>query len=169
MIVSLIVAISKNRVIGKDNNLIWHLPKDMKYFRDKTTNHHILTGRKNYISIPQKFRPLPNRINIVLTRQTQFDEENCIVLNSIEAGIEYAKTHHESELFIIGGGQIYQEALDKNLVDKMYVTHIDKEFDGDTFFPEIEDSKWKSTWKENHTTDEKHLYPFTFVVYEKMN
>jgi len=169
MIVSLIVAVAKNNVIGKDNDLIWHLPKDMRYFKAKTLNHHIVTGRKNYISIPKKYRPLIDRVNIVLTRSTTFEEENCVISNSLEAAIDFAKSNKETELFIIGGGQIYKEALDKNLIDKMYITHVNESFDGDTFFPEIDYSKWEKISREEYDIDEKHQHSFSFVVYKKMD
>lgn len=168
MIISLIAAVSQNNVIGKDNDLIWHLPKDMRYFKEKTLNHHIVTGRKNYISIPSKYRPLKERVNIVLTRQPDFKEENCIVLNSLEAAIEYANSNNETELFIIGGGQIYKEALEKEFVDKMYITHVNENFDGDTFFPEIDTTKWNAISKDLHSKDDKHSHSYSFVVYEKM-
>jgi dihydrofolate reductase len=168
MIVSLIVAVAENNVIGKDNTLIWHLPKDMQFFKLTTLNHHIITGRKNYISIPEKFRPLANRTNIVLTRQNDFTEEGCVILNSLEAAIEFAKNNNENEVFIIGGGQIYKEALDKDLVDKMYITHVHHTFEGDTFFPEIDSSKWKKISEEHHIKDEKHAYDFSFCIYSRI-
>lgn len=168
MIVSLIVAVAENNVIGKDNTLIWHLPKDMQFFKQTTLNHHIITGRKNYISIPEKFRPLANRTNIVLTRQNDFTEQGCVVLNSLEAAIEFAKRNNETEVFIIGGGQIYKEALDKNLVDKMYITHVHQAFEGDTFFPEVNIEKWQKISEEHHRKDEKHAYGFSFCVYSRI-
>jgi len=169
MTVSIIVAIAKNFAIGKNNQLLWHLPGDMAYFKSITNGHHIITGRKNYISIPQKFRPLKNRTNLVLTKQNNFNEENCIICNSLEEAIIIAKNNDENEVFIIGGGQIYQEALSKNMVDKMYITHVHENFEADTFFPKFETSKWKKI-KENHLLkDEKHLYDYSFVVYEKIN
>ena len=169
MITSLIVAIAENNVIGKDNDLIWHLPNDMKFFKEKTLNHHIITGRKNYISIPEKYRPLANRTNIVLTRQSNFEEEGCVVLNSLEEAISYAKNNNESELFIIGGGQIYKEALEKELVDKMYITHVNNTFVGDTFFPKVDSKVWKKVSETDNSVDEKHRYSYSFAVYEKMN
>ena len=169
MIVSLIVAIAENNVIGKDNDLIWHLPNDMKFFKEKTLNHHIITGRKNYISIPEKYRPLANRTNIVLTRQTDFKESGCVVLHSLEDAIIYATKNDETELFIIGGGQIYKEALEKGLIDRMYITHVNHQFDGDTFFPEINNEAWKKISETNNPIDEKHRYSYSFAVYEKMN
>jgi len=168
MITSLIVAVAENNVIGKDNDLIWRLPKDMKFFKETTLNHHIITGRKNYVSIPQKFRPLPNRINIVLTRQTDFKEEGCVIKHSLEAAIAHAKDNNETELFIIGGGQIYKEALEKGLIDRMYITHVQHQFDGDTFFPAINNEVWETVSEIENPTDEKHQYPFSFVVYEKI-
>lgn len=167
MTVALIVAVAENNVIGKDNDLIWHLPKDMQFFKKTTLYHHIITGRKNYISIPEKFRPLANRTNIVLTRQQNFPEKGCIVLNSLEAAINFAKKNNETEVFIIGGGQIYKEALVKNLVDKMYITHVHHSFEGDTFFPEIDTTKWKKISEEIHLKDEKHPYSFSFCTYLK--
>lgn len=168
MIVSLIVAVAENNVIGKDNTLIWHLPKDMQFFKNTTTNHHIITGRKNYISIPEKYRPLANRTNIVLTRKQNFTEENCIVLNSLEKALDFAKKNKEKEVFIIGGGQIYKEALDKDLVDKMYITQIHHTFEGDTFFPEIDSEKWQKKSEEHFSKDEKHAYAFSICVYTKI-
>ena len=169
MKISLIVAIAENNAIGLNNDLLWRLPNDMKYFREITSNHHIITGRKNYISIPQKFRPLPNRTNLVLTRQADFSDEGSIIFNNLESAIDFAKSNNETELFIIGGGQIYKEALGKNLIDKMYVTHVHHNFEADTFFREIETHLWKNTSNESHEKDEKHPYSYSFVVYEKMN
>ena len=166
MIRSLIVAVADNQVIGKDNDLIWRLPDDMKFFKNKTSGHHIITGRKNYLSIPKKFSPLPNRVNIVLTRQKDFEEADCIIKHSLEDAIAFAEQHNEEELFIIGGGQIYKESLEKNLIDRMYITHVHESFEGDTFFPEI-NSNWKRVWEEKHSKDEKHPYNFTFALYEK--
>jgi len=169
MITSLIVAVAENNVIGKDNDLIWRLPKDMKFFKETTLNHHIITGRKNYISIPKKFRPLPNRTNIVLTRQTDFEEEGCVIEHSLESAIAHAKDNNETELFIIGGGQIYKEALEKGLIDRMYITHVHHDFDGDTFFPEIDENSWNKVSEISNSVDEKHQHPYSFVVYEKIN
>ena len=168
MITSLIVAVAKNNVIGKDNDLIWKLPNDMKFFKKTTLNHHIITGRKNYISIPKKFRPLPNRTNIVLTRQTDFTEEGCIISNALEDAIAHAKANNETELFIIGGGQIYKEALDKNLVDRMYITQVNEEFEGDTFFPAIDVKKWNKISTVENPSDEKHAHSYSFTIYEKI-
>ncbi|MDG1477862.1 MAG: dihydrofolate reductase [Vicingaceae bacterium] len=167
MITSLIVAIAENNVIGKDNDLIWRLPNDMKFFKETTSNHHIITGRKNYISIPKKFRPLPNRTNIVLTRQTDFNEDGCVIKHNLEDAIAHAKNNNETELFIIGGGQIYKEALEKSLIDKMYITHVHHNFDGDTFFPEIDNNTWNKVSEAENPADGKHAHSYSFTIYEK--
>lgn len=169
MIVSLIVAIAENNGIGKDNDLLWHLPNDMKYFKEKTLNHHIITGRKNYISIPEKYRPLVNRTNIVLTRNTNFSEDGCVIKHNLRDAIDYAKSNNEEELFIIGGGQIYKEALEEGLIDKMYITHVHQPFEADTFFPEIDNNIWNKKSELTIEPDEKNPYKHSFVVYEKMN
>ena len=108
MKVSLIVAVAENGVIGKDNDLIWHLPKDMRFFKETTMGHHVIMGRKNFESIPHKYRPLPDRTNIVITRQSEYKAEGCIVVNSVETALEIAKNNGDIEHFIIGGGQIYR-------------------------------------------------------------
>jgi dihydrofolate reductase len=103
MIVSIIVAASSNNVIGKDNDLIWHLPVDMNFFKTKTNSHHVIMGRKNFESIPHKYRPLPNRTNIIITRKEDYIADNCIVKNNLVDAINHAKKNHEKEVFIIGG------------------------------------------------------------------
>lgn len=169
MRVSLIVAIAENNGIGKNNDLLWHLPNDMKYFKEKTLNHTIITGRKNYVSIPEKYRPLVNRTNIVLTRNTDFKETGCIIKHSLDDAISYAKTTEDKEIFIIGGGQIYKEALENNLIDRMYITHVHESFDADTFFPKIDLNKWKKISELTVEKDEKNPYKHSFAVYEKMS
>lgn len=169
MMVSLIVAIAENNAIGYNNDLIWHLPNDMKYFKEVTLNHHIITGRKNYISIPIKFRPLVNRTNIVLTHDLNFHEDGCIVKHSLQDALDFAKEHNETEVFIIGGGQIYKEALEKKIIDKMYITHVHEHFTADSFFPTIDFTKWELLKNEPHFADEKHKHSYTFAVYQKIN
>ena len=148
MIVSLIVAASENGVIGKDNDLIWHLPKDMKFFKETTMGHHVVMGRKNFESIPHKYSPLANRTNVIITRQADYIAEGCVVVNSVEAALEIAKQNGDTEPFIIGGGQIYKIALEQKLVDKIYLTKVYHSFEGDTFFPEL-----NSDWKEIERID----------------
>ena len=182
MIISLIVAVAENGVIGKNNDLPWHLPADMKYFRDTTMGHCVIMGRKNYDSIPLKYRPLEGRTNIVITRQKDFKAEKCIVVNSVEQALNEARTKDNpvpkgsntnspsgvggSEVFIIGGADIYRQNL--GIADKLYITHIHHSFDGDAFFPKIDLAKWKLTSQKDVSADEKNKFPFSFCVYEKI-
>lgn len=165
MKISLIAAHTKNRVIGKNQDLPWRLPADMKYFMETTKGHYVLMGRKNYDSIPEKFRPLPNRTNIVLTNQKDFAAPGCIVVNKLEDGIAIAKNANETELFIIGGAEIYNLAMP--YANQLYLTEIDTELDGDTFFPTIDYENWKTVSRTHHPIDAKHKYAMDFVVYSK--
>jgi dihydrofolate reductase len=165
MEISLIAAVSKNKVIGKNNDLPWHLPDDMKYFMQTTKAHHVIMGRKNYDSIPEKFRPLPNRTNIVVTRQADFKAPGCLIVHSLEAALEVARKNHESEVFIIGGSEIYNQGL--KYADKVYLTEIHALIEGDTYFPQFIPSEWKELSRTHHSTDDRHAYAFDFVVYMK--
>ena len=166
MIVSLIAALTKNRVIGKNNDLPWHLPDDMKYFMQTTSRHTVIMGRKNYDSLPEKFRPLPNRVNIVVTRQKDFSAPGCTVVNSLEKGIDLARTASEVEVFNIGGAEMFR--LGMPFTQRMYLTEIQTELQGDTLFPEIDSSEWKEISRIHHGTDERHVYSFDFVVYDRL-
>jgi dihydrofolate reductase len=166
--VSLIVAISENRAIGLDNKLLWHLPADMAFFREKTTGHHIITGRKNYESIPEKFRPLPNRVNIVLSRDSDYKAPGALVYSDLRKAIEYAVSQGEEEVFIIGGGFVYAEALAEGLVDKMYITHVNEFFEGDTFFPEFSRKDWMGKFLFDQIADAKNPYSFEVWEYVKV-
>lgn len=165
MIVSLIAALGKNRVIGKSNDLPWHLPDDMKYFMQTTKGHHVIMGRKNYESIPEKFRPLPNRTNIVVTHQKNFHAPGCRVVHTMGAALDIARAAGEPEVFIIGGASIYSAALAQT--QRMYLTEIDGAPEGDTFFPEFDPKEWKQISRKHHPKDERHAYGFDFVVYER--
>ncbi len=165
--ISIIVAVGKNNVIGKDNKLIWHLPADMKFFKEKTTGHCIITGRKNYESIPEKFRPLPNRTNIIITRQKEYSAPGAIIVGSVEEALSLAKKIGDEEIFIIGGAEIFRQTL--HLTDKIYLTKIDHEFNGDVFFPELALEQWKETQKTAGITDEKNSYKYDFIILEKIN
>lgn len=168
MIISMIVARAQNGAIGKDNSMIWHLPDDMQFFKDSTRNHHILMGRKNYDSLPEMFRPLKNRVNIVITRNKDWQRDGVVVFHDIKSGIAYAKEHNEEELYIIGGGEIYKQGL--SYANKLYITEVYAEFpDADAYFPEIDQSIWKETSRTKHGTDEKHKYAFDFVTYETIS
>lgn len=137
--ISIIVAMSKkDRVIGKDNDLPWNIPEDLKHFKETTKGHPIIMGRKTFESIG---RPLPKRTNIIVTRNIEYGQDGAIVVHSLEEAIEEAK-QHDDQLFIIGGASIYKEALEKDLVDQLIITEVVMDVEGDTFFPELDDSNW---------------------------
>lgn len=165
MKISIIAAIGRNNVIGKNNQLLWHMPADMAYFKKTTTGHCVLTGRKNYESIPEKFRPLKDRTNIVISRNAAYNAPGAHVVQSIDEGIELAKSKAETELFIIGGGQIYMEAMIRNLASTLYITHIDASFEADTWFPAINPQKWRKLNSENCLADEKNPHNYEFATY----
>ena len=161
----MIAALSRNGVIGKNNDLPWKLPDDMKFFMETTKGHHVIMGRKNYDSIPRKFKPLPDRTNIVVTRQKQFDAPGCIVVDALEKGLAIAKEHNEPETFVIGGAGFYSLGLP--YANKLYLTEIEAEIQGDTYFPSFDRNEWIETSRVHHTNDERHAYAFDFVLYEK--
>ena len=130
--------------------------------------HHVIMGRKNFESIPHKYSPLPNRTNMVITRQADYKAEGCLVVNSVEAALQIARENGDVEPFIIGGGQIYKLALDANLIDKIYLTKVHQEFEGDTFFQEL-GTKWKETERINCKADKKHAHNYSFLTFEKIN
>jgi dihydrofolate reductase len=164
--ITIIVAASENNAIGKNNRLIWRLPDDMKFFREKTAGHCVVTGRKNYESIPDNFRPLPGRTNIVVTRSRNYEAKGAVVVHSFQDAVNYAKEMGEEELYIIGGGEIYREALP--VTDTIWLTRVHHSFgDAHTFIPPLGE-EWKCTYEEKHPADEKHLYPFTFFRYERI-
>lgn len=169
MIRSIIVAVASNRAIGKNNRLIWRLPDDMKFFVKKTMGHHVIMGRKNYDSIPPAFRPFKGRPNIILTRDEQYDAPGCTKFDTIESSLDYCVEQNEDEAFIIGGGQIYKDCLDLNLVDKMYITEINQAFEGDVLFPEFDKDKWQEVERIHHGMDDKHPHSFDYVTYIKKN
>ncbi len=165
--IKLIVAKASNNTIGKDNDLIWHLPADMRFFTQSTKGHIVIMGRKNWDSIPLKYRPLSNRINAVITRNESFTHPDAEVFHSVEAAIDHYKKQSEREIFIIGGAQIYKYCLDHNLVDEMLITFIDQAFDGDAFFPEFDDSKWQKEMIMDYKKDDKNPYDFTVYRFFK--
>lgn len=165
MEIAMIAAVAENGVIGKDNDLAWSLPDDMKYFMNTTKGHYIVLGRKNYDSLPPKFRPLPNRTNVVITRQSDLQLEGAHIVNTLEEAFEFCKKNNQEKIFVIGGGQIYKLALP--YADTLYITEVHHSFDGDTYFPEFDKSDWEEVSREPHGMDERHLYPFNFVVYKR--
>ncbi len=156
--VILIAAASENNVLGKDNQLVWHLPDDFKRFKQLTTGHHIIMGRKTFEGFPQ---PLPNRTHVVISRQQNYNPPGCIVVKSLEAAIEISPK--DQDLYIIGGGEIFKLSID--IADKIELTRIHDEFDGDSFFPDIDMAKWQLTETSYHPADEKHKVDFTFETY----
>lgn len=166
MIISLIAARSRNGVIGKNNDLPWRLPDDMKYFMTTTRGHHAIMGRKNYDSLPDAFKPLPNRTNIVVTRQRDFQAPGCLVVHSIDRALQIARENGESETFVIGGAEIY--ALAMAAANRLYLTEIDSEVEGDTFFPAFDPTQWRQVSRKHHHADDRHAYAFDFVVYERI-
>jgi dihydrofolate reductase len=163
--ISLIVAVSENNVIGKDNSLAWHLPADMKYFKEKTTGHCVISGRKNYESIPEKFRPLPNRTNIVITRQEDYKAPGAIVVHSLEEALEEAAKTGDDEIFIIGGAEIFKQSM--RYADRIYYTEIHHSFEGDVFFSLPDAGEWKEVSRQKGSVDDKNKYPHDFIVFEK--
>jgi dihydrofolate reductase len=166
MKISIIVAVSTNEVIGKDNKLIWHLPDDMKFFKEKTMGHCIVSGRRNYESIPLKFRPLPGRTNIVLSRDKDYKAPGAIVTHEIGKALDIAKEKGETECFIIGGAKVFDQVME--MTDTLYYTRIFHDFEGDVFFKEPDPAKWKLVNRVPHPADERHTWPFEFCTYEKI-
>lgn len=163
MIISTIVAVAKNNVIGKGNDIPWYLPADLKYFKKRTLNHHIIMGRKCFASIG---RALPKRTNIVVTRNPFFIASNCIVVNSVEEALHIASENGETEAFIIGGGQIYDYS--QKYWDKVYLTEVDVEIEGgEVFFPELDKTAWQLISEEAHKADERNEHDYVFKVFEK--
>lgn len=160
---SIIVAKAKNNIIGKDNKMIWHLPEDLKHFKELTTGHTIIMGRKTFESLG---KPLPNRKHIIFSQNPDFkvDDENVEVVHSLLQIQDLIEGKEEA--FVIGGAMIYNFLMP--YVKKMYVTEIEKDFDGDTFFPRIDSSIWKETSREKGITDEKNDLDYYFVTYERI-
>lgn len=163
---AIIVAVSENGVIGHKNDIPWHLPNDMKFFKETTNGCVVITGRKNYESIPEKYRPLPNRTNIVLTTQKDYLAPGAIVVNSIDEAFTTAHMHtsDEGKCFIIGGGEIYREAL-KHEIDEIYITKVHMNIEGDVTFSELNIDHWQLVEEKHHPIDVKHKYAFTFLKY----
>ncbi len=159
MLISAIFAMSKNRVIGKDNDLPWYLSDDLKFFKKKTLGHHILMGRKSFESIG---RPLPKRTNLILTRDPFYAVSNALVTHSLEEAFSIAADNGEEELFVIGGEAVFRQALP--YIDVIYMSYIDEDIEGDTFFPEIDDDEWELVEKKNFKADEKNDYDFEIRV-----
>lgn len=161
--ITVIAAIGTNNELGKGNDLIWHLPADLKRFKNVTSGHTIVMGRKTFESIG---RPLPNRTSIIITRDKTYAQEGCIVVNSVEEAI--ASAPKGQKIFVIGGAQIYQYVLAKNLIDILDITHVHDVFEADVYFPEIKEATWKEIAREDFKADEKNKYDYSFVSYQRI-
>ena len=156
----MIATVAENNALGKNNELVWHLPNDFKRFKELTSGHYIIMGRKTFESFP---KPLPNRTHIVITRQQNYQPDGCIVVNSIENAI---KACPENEtIYIIGGGEIYNQAL--AFSDTIEITKVHGEFEADAFFPEIKAEEWELVQSDFNAKDERHLYDYTYQTFVK--
>jgi dihydrofolate reductase len=162
MQISIIVAVSENGVIGKDNQLLWRLPDDLKRFKQLTLGHPMIMGRKTFESIG---KPLPGRTSIVITSQKDFNAEGILVAHSLDEALDVARSLEESEAFVIGGGEIYKQSLP--LADRLYVTEVKTIIDGDTYFEITDPGAWKETERIVREADERHKWKFEFVNYIK--
>ncbi|MDA0375774.1 MAG: dihydrofolate reductase [bacterium] len=169
MRISIIVAASENNVIGRDNSIPWHLPDDLKYFRKRTEGHPVIMGRKNFESIVAALgNPLPNRSNIIVTRDSAYEAVGCLVSSSLQEAIMYGhKDNDKEEIFIIGGGEIYRQALD--LCNYIYLTRIHAWIAGDIFFPAVDTNVWEEVEREDHLADTAHKFSFTYLTYKRKN
>lgn len=159
-----IAAIGKNRVIGKNNQLLWHLPNDFKFFKEQTSGHYILMGRKTLESFP---KPLPNRVHLVITSQKNYtvEHEQVLVFHSIEEAVLYAKKQNQEKLFVIGGAMIYEQTL--NIADELWLTEVDYDGEGDAFFPEFAFENYTKEFVKAQELDEKHKYQYQINKYIK--
>ncbi|HBI01990.1 MAG TPA: dihydrofolate reductase [Flavobacterium sp.] len=154
----MIAAAAENNALGKDNDLVWHLPDDFKRFKELTSGHSIIMGRKTFESFPKL---LPNRTHIIITRQKNYQPESCIVVNSIEKALEFIE--EDEDAFIIGGGEIYKQSLP--FTDVIELTRVHDSFEADTYFPELNQEEWQLVDEEYHPKDEKHAVDFTYQTY----
>ncbi|MDL4839725.1 dihydrofolate reductase [Aquibacillus rhizosphaerae] len=160
--ISLLYAMDRNRVIGHNNTLPWRLPSDLKFFKNLTTSNIVIMGRKTFDSMNG---PLPNRTNVVITRDTSYEQQDCQVIHSIDTVIEWSKENPKVEYFVIGGGNIFEQILP--YADRMYMTLIDEDFPGDTYFPDFDEQEWETTKKEKGIKDEKNIYDYYFIQYNR--
>lgn len=163
MILSLLVAASANNVIGKNNQLPWHLPTDMRFFKNTTWGLPVVMGRKTFDAMKEE--PLPGRVNIAITRQKEWRRQGVIITYSLQEAINAAQETDSNEVFIIGGGEIFKEAI--TIADRIYMTRVHAVVDGDVFFPDIDENKWKLTAKRDCFADEKHAFDFSFERWER--
>lgn len=159
MNITIIAAIGKNRELGKNNDLLWHLPNDLKRFKKVTKGHTVIMGRKTFESLG---KALPHRTNIIITRNKNYTAENCTVVNSLTEAIQKVE---DDNPFILGGAEIYAQSMD--IADTLDLTLVDAAFEADAFFPEIDTTIWNEIYREDHKADEQHPYNYSFVTYKK--
>ena len=162
MAVSLIVAVSENGVIGRDGGLPWRLSADLKHFKRTTMGHHLIIGRRTWDEVGQ---PLPGRIMVVVTRSRDLQAEGATIVHSLAEALEVARD--DDEPFIGGGAHIYRRAFENDLVDRLYITRVHAEVEGDTFFPDVDLDRWELVFEETHEADERNEFPYSFLVYER--
>jgi dihydrofolate reductase len=163
MRVTLIAALDRNRVIGRDGDLPWRLPRDMRFFKETTTGHHVVMGRKTWDSLPPAYRPLANRVNVVISRSLD-SAAGAVVVDSFAAALDVARAAGETELYVIGGASIYALALPE--AQRLLLTEVDAEVDGDVRFPEFGES-WVETARVAHEPDERHAFGLAFTTWER--
>lgn len=158
--VTIIAAVGRNKALGKNNDLIWHLPADLRRFKEVTRGHHVIMGRKTFESLG---KPLPNRTNIIVSRNSNYKADGCIVVGSLEEALKEAQS--DPNPYILGGAQIYEQALE--VADRMDLTLVHEDFEADAFFPDFSDENWEETGRQDFKKDEKNPYDYSFVQYKK--
>lgn len=158
--VTIIAAVGRNKALGKNNDLIWHLPADLRRFKEVTRGHHVIMGRKTFESLG---KPLPNRTNIIVSRNSNYKADGCVVVGSLEEALKEA--HSDPNPYILGGAQIYEQALE--VADRMDLTLVHEDFEADAFFPDFSDENWEETGRQDFKKDEKNPYDYSFVQYKK--
>ena len=164
MIKIIMAAIARNSVIGKDNDLIWHLPADLRFFKQTTKGHTLIMGRKTFESLGN---PLPHRDSWIITRNETYTAEGISVFHSLTRALDEAESRGLDTIFILGGGEIYKQSID--IADKLIITEVHEKFEGDTYFPEIKQDVWEEVSREEHKADEKNKYDYAFVEYLRKN
>ncbi len=162
--IAYVVAMDDNRLIGRDNALPWRLPDDMAWFREKTMGKPCIMGRKTYDSLPYRFRPLPGRLNIVVTRNPGYEAPGAVVVHSVEEAL--AAAEDVDEVVIIGGADLFSHLMP--VVDRLYLTHVHDAAEGDVFFPEFNQAEWRESYHEYHPADDRHALPFTWIILDRI-
>ena len=162
--IAYVVAMDDNRLIGRDNDLPWRLPDDMAWFRRQTLGKPCIMGRKTYDSLPPRFRPLPGRLNIVVTRNVDYEAPGAIVVHSVEDALQAAG--EVEEIVIVGGAELFRRLMP--IVDRLYLTEVHGVVEGDVFFPEYDRAQWREIYRQEHAADERHPYAFTWLILDRI-